>query len=1182
MRAQQRPFHAVRHFALGLILAVETGCQAPAALAPPAAGVGFEVGNNAGAPPPAPQDVVGARIGNLNVQDWSSNSLGGEAVTRLRREAPKPKAPLQAPGFGIKAIGGADAFWPAAGVTLASISGALTGHHAVNGPAWAYRSPIANLQDRIWYLTSNGSNSYVVGVKAQEAPTAGNSIVINLARHVSRGYLALSDDGTRLYAIADNGDFVMVRPAEAPASQVTAISMGAAAVGISPFIDPITTNINDGAARDFVFAATNSGMVYRFLFNGTTLAVSGTPRSVTTGLTTALDGSTTLLLRASPVALNNRVYIGDRGGNLRILNFSDPAPTALTTRYLFTAKPVETSVALDLDTNLVALNVFVPTGSRMAWYAIAGNRVTVSRPLLIDKGTTPEGTLSAFSYTANPTAANLAFGTAASYPDDSSTVLVANTPPNPSLVLPNSNPPSGPDRRVRYNSVGGAQVIRRLDANCLATHFTGNNNWGSADGTLASLPGGTADNGKTMGSAIGPQGELILAGSGESNDGTLRIIPAVSMTNSYGLAGPLLPGRMYRILAEATGRDARSVAYFNAGTPGTGDDFLYWVERPTGRVCRVRRDSGTPQVIETILDDGAGAAGPPASIGPQAPPLLYNISGGDRNCGLSVTANGDVFVGVRNDPSPNDSIIRLRPVGAQWRMDRLYQAAGDDIYVDDLTYDPFTDAVYLACVFSHTVQRFTPPLANTPGPLTIYAGVLNSSGDAANGTDRLSAQINQPSTLTADPSSGDLYIGEFGGRRVKLIYGPTHDTNPNQIFKIAGNGTDGAIGNCNGPMNSNSALGAIGTMRVGPENLALPLIDPFKYLYFYTRTAYYEGRLDYDTVTLPATTKGLMRWNTEWPTTGSVIDAQVRLRVKQTVNSVPRTDLSVASTTYDLQPAVQWSSAGLETATNLPPTHNTTQSSYCQQGDPTEQLTWTAGSQLIYDLSVDSLATTGSGGRFALAITPPNNGLDYHYDGGLAPPSAATNARQSLDFLPHSDGTAGNRPTMRALFSPYTQPSPISAPPTIYADGAIRYVFVYHNNALFRLDFTSATTFDTATVFATTRIGRQGGYLGPLDERLATKSFLPNLTAPLITSSGQAVLLDYRPTAGSWDFSLNRLNGLAAPSSMFTEAFQMNGLAVTPPTGSAISTFATYNSFGGDAGSIYFGLANGRIYRLNF
>jgi hypothetical protein len=432
-----------------------------------------------------------------------------------------------------------------------------------------------------------------------------------------------------------------------------------------------------------------------------------------------------------------------------------------------------------------------------------------------------------------------------------------------------------------------------------------------------------------------------------------------------------------------------------------------------------------------------------------------------------------------------------------------------------------------------------------------------------------------------NPSNGDVYVGEYGGKRVKLIYGPNHSTNPDQIFKIAGNGTDGDIDNCDGPMNSNSALGAIGTMRVGPASLANPTVDPYGYLYFFARTAFYEGRLDYDINSLPATTKGVMRWN-NWPTSGSVVDAQVRMRVQQTVNAVPRPDLDVAATVYGNQAGTAWTSAGLENAANQAPTHNPALAAYCRDGGPSEQLTWTTGTQLTYDLPVDSLTTAGSGGRFALAVVPPSNGLTYHYDGGLSPPSTATNDRLTVDFYPHSHGTAGNRPTMRAIFSPYMQPRPISAPPTIFADGVVKYVYAYHNNAVFRLNFASPTTFNDSTTFATTKIGRQAGIIGTLDERANPKSYLHNLTTPLVTFSGKLVTLDYRPNVGNWNFSLNRLNGLANTGSQFVEAYSFPSQAVTPPLGAPASSYVTYNGWGGDSGSAFFGLANNRIYRLNF
>lgn len=1127
------------------------------------AGLTFAVG---------PGGVPGRLVGD-QVQDWAWGRLGGARLQQARQQVTggPAKAALEAPAFRLQqTLGSGTAAWPNTGVALSAISPLLVGQQALGAPAWAYRAPLfPDLANRIWFLTSNGVTSFLVGVKADQSPTNGNAKVIALGALVSKGWLTLSDDGRRIYVLADNGTLFMVRPELLPGNPLSSVSVGGPAVGISPFIDPILTNPQAGA--ETLFVANNAGQAFRVQWTGAALTISA-GQNLTPGLTTAPDGG--VPFRAPIVAINGRLYAGDRSGRLRVMNW---AANTVSTVPLTTASPVEAPVALELDANLNPSDVFLATGQRMAWVRLATNQVTLSRPLLIDKatGADAEKLLSAATYDANPVA-----NFNARDANDSGTVLVTNDTADTTMLLPNSDPPANPDRRCRLDKVGGADVIRKLNATCTPTYFQGTANWGDANGTDARTGVGVGRHNYCLGMALGPDGEAIFAGAPDGTGGSMRLVASQNMTAGlYGIA-TINANRMYRILTDASGRVARSVAYDDRNTASTADDRLWWVEGPTGKVCFMARATGA--ITEVLIDNNAGNNGPPASIATANAPLSYNINGGDRNAGIVVTPNGDVFVGVRNDGTAGDAILRLRPVGAQWRMDRMYAVAGnDDIYVDDLVYDPFTDRVYLACVFSHKIYRFQPPAGNLADPLDLYAGT-GVNGNAAEGAFRTGAPLSQPSALGVNPTNGDLYVGEYGGKRLKVIYGPSDATYPGQTFKVAGNGTDGSVTNCNGgTMNTNTALGAVGALRLGPTSLAAPTVNPFTRMYMYARTAYYLGNVSSQIDTFAAQARGLLRWDAA-PTSGSLISATLTMRVAGATNNVPRPEVVLAGVTH-ANNATNWTTTTLQTATNRPPSVNLNAPAYCPAGGPTESLNWTDGQSLSYELPTEVMTPTAAG-RISLALVPPaDTGLNLHYDSGLTPPNSPTQ-RQAVHVWSSSNGTAANRPKLTATFSPYTQPNPISSAPTIWSDGgATRFVFVSNNNALFRLDFSSTANYGTNLSYAATRIGRQAGIRGTLDERLAQKAFLYNPSTPLFTVSGRALVVDHRPGLVTWNFSLNRFRALNAPGTMLQDSFAIDNQTVSLLGGLvSTSTYFTYDSWGSDTGYAYGGLANGRIYRLAF
>jgi hypothetical protein len=1181
------------HHHLRTVLAclLVTSCASPPPTTPVSATLD-QAPTAQGNPPPAPwTGPVPARLLGDGVRDYTYERFGGGHLTQVREAAHVDEA---AGTRKVQAIGGADAFWPAGGVALSTIDSVLVGHHAINGPAWAYRSPVARLAGRIWFLTTNGTTSYLVGVKKDQKPNPTTAekaalpadqhpLVYPVGGRVTRGYVVLSDDGLRAYVVTDNGLFVMMNLATG-ATQTA--NMGATAEGVSPFIDPLLTDSQRPGGFDVIFAASADGRIHRFTWNGTALVADGA-KPGTPGLTTALDG-TTRLLSAPPVAIGGQVYYGDRGGYYRRMNY---ATGAVTTVDLSIGAPIELAVALDLDAALTPAHAFLAAGNQVAWVNVGSNAVSLSRPLLLDRSSgtgfgagptaattaTPEGQLGTYTYQGAAIAAN-------KYPVESGTTFEANTPPAATLLLPDS--PT--DLRSVDYKIGGANIINRLVANCTPTYFRGSAGWSNNNTVVVPPGGGTVGQIDTsLGMTIGPEGEVILCG----ND--LRIVPAVAMADAYGRTN-MQPGRMYTLLETktngGTNADARSVAYDDNRTPGNlDDDYLVYTRLDNGTVQRMSRRTG---VIENILVDSNNNAGnngvPPASVGPAATVAIN--TGNDRLAGICITQDGHIYVGARNMGGNNDYILRLRRVGANWEMKTMYSMGNEDLYVDDLCYDPFSNRVYTADVFAHTIQYFTPAPESNPGivnPMAIFCGVRNSNTPLPpDGTLRnaATARLSQPSSITADPTTGDLYVGEYGGARLKVIYGPNHPTNPNEIFTIAGSGGTGTITSCNGPIDNTRTLGAIGGLRIGPVTLADPTTNPYGILHFISRGAYYQGRIQYGFTPMAGTAKGLMRF-TGLPTAGTPINWQLNVTTNAAYDAVPRPDIVTAGNTYRNN-GTAWTIAGLRTTTNYPPAHDPAKSAYCVQGGPTQALNWSANQTLNYKLASSILNLPANAGTLSLAVVPPtNSGFDYYFNGGLTPPSTAT-ARATVDFYSHTNATTTRRPLLTGFTSKMDNPYPIAAPPVVWGQPGQNFVLVGNCNAMFRLNYTSAATFggaSDATVYATTYQGRNSAN-GPVNTLLTPNAFLTNRTVPLMLYGGTMLMLDFKPTGAVTNISLNRFAALNPVNSMFQERADVNVAGLITPLLVNLETpnYMTTDSWGNPSGNAYFGLCNGRIYRLRF
>jgi hypothetical protein len=264
---------------------------------------------------------------------------------------------------------------------------------------------------------------------------------------------------------------------------------------------------------------------------------------------------------------------------------------------------------------------------------------------------------------------------------------------------------------------------------------------------------------------------------------------------------------------------------------------------------------------------------------------------------------------------------------------------------------------------------------------------------------------------------------------------------------------------------------------------------------------------------------------------------------------------------------------------NTPTPNPAIKSTYITGVDGSTALGWTANTTVAtYNVAYQQIPANAN---LTQALVPPSTGTYItHYPSGIGYTGSPVDVT-AVDFNSLTTGTAANRPQLLLTASKYGSPNGILSPPVVYSTGA-NYVYVVNNNALFRLDYSSAANFaNPANVgYSLTRIGR--GTNGTIDTVSVPNNFISNPTPPLLTDLGSVYALDLKAISpGIWSFSLNLFNGLAAPGAMYSAtSYNMDSLAVSVPTYQS-GTYACYDSWGTNVGNAYFGLGNGNIYMVS-
>ena len=1144
----RRPLHG----ALGALLVA--GCAAPPA--PPAT---FGLGALGRASGPAgqgdPRLVPGgyagvpARLVGAGARDWSFGRYGGEAISAARRAA-QPTAT----GRRLMAFG-ATTGWITAGAPGIPLSAFGVTGEAVNAPAWAYRSPVARLVGRVWFLTATG---WLLGVHRDDplnaADPAKQAIKIDLGRPVTRGAVSLSDDGRRAYVVTDDGTLCAV---DLDTGTIRTAALNGAAVGVGVCVDPVLSDAASATGPDYLFTVRNDGTAFRHRWQNGALVQDG-PSVRGVAVDRALDGSTTSLVSAAPVAWGGVVYYGDRAGRLNVLDWRTATPS-LRASFVPGGGPIETAVALRLEGPDVR-DVFATAGARVAWLrlplvAAEQGWTALSRALVIDgaPGAPPEGELADYPLRGTRVVARPA--------DEAATALEAAA--DPGLALPGL----GGDRPVRTATVAAAHVVDATTPVLEPVYGQPGTPRAPAAGADVRTAAGDLEAGLAgpLGLAVGPDGEIYFGGKhrdatlleGQAHEGdTLWMVPARPMADRWGWPD-LEPGKLYPIAgpgapagAPAPGlREPHGVWHDDGATPDVADDALWFAEWRGNTVRRVGPDGRTTR----MLGAGSAAGEHPASATwpgntPLARPHAVCVARGGADPGAVFVAEADHPHLLRYDPATDRASVAVElpaPATGLW-------------------HDRATDAVYIASRTGHRAWRYDlaarvlTPLAGTGAP-----------GHDVDGIPAAAARLDGPEVVTVHPTTGEVYLGEAlgdgapggSGCRVKVV------RPDGTLWTVAGDGglTPAAAGR---PATA-GGLGRVAGLAFGPADLADAGAGPAEALYLTGRDAHQIARLRFPGAS-PGRALGFLQWRLGDAFVGrSLLEATVSLvAAGVTADDPARPELALAGTAYGDGTPGPWRAAGLAPG-NLPAIQADVRGAFDLGTGPEEAVRWEAGRRYGWTLPAERLPTEGT---LALALLPPTGAATHHFpDGGGFVPAAG----QVRAVAFHGTAAADRAPTLDAFVSDYALAGGLASPPAIAASGA--WVYVMSANALFRLDATDPASFLGATRYAASRLGRRPN--GALDETTTPARFVLNPTAPLVTFSNKVYGLELKNGGAAWDFGVNRFDGSAAPGAMLTNSLALDGKGAPRQTYRA-GTFATWDGFGNDFGFLYFGLGDGRVYRV--
>ncbi|MDB5095602.1 MAG: hypothetical protein JWM80_23 [Cyanobacteria bacterium RYN_339] len=1164
-------------------------------------------------------------------RDWSYDRLSGAALTKARKEAEAALGPKQARK--LQAVG-TTMPWGGSGLALSSFAG-VTGH-PTNGPAFAYVCLTAGLSNRVWFLTSTGC---LLGVD-KTTPTSNSGLtaykVVNLGHACTKGFVTITEDALRIYTVSDDGYLIQVKT-DTLAVTALPISAGAsAAVGMSAFIDSVNSSNKN---LETIFAGTNAGVFSSFYYNGTTLSKTATRTGVT--VANAIDGSTTSLVSAGPVVINKVCYYGDRAGYAHILDFNAAAGSDLTTTYLNVGSPIETPPAIDLTGAGVPTDMFLATGFQVSWCQLTGNTVTSvtnSQPLYVDcnAGSAPpsnEGAVSAYAYPSKLSVANVTA-------TDGCTAQYALSPPQ-AFKLYNSVPAL---TSYRTTDIGGSEVIDGASPSVNVIYGSNSNSDLTTYNNFSVVPPSAHGFDNPMGLTFGPEGDTYIGGKGAStSDGiNIKCIPsltyvpgamlwgypgatgfaAMTAKYSYLLAGPDAnptpknpPGYVAGTNPNPKLGETDGVWYDQMGTLGStlalrNDDYLWFACRDNtinnfsgGEIGRVHFGTGNGQTAGKVdILCGKSSAGTAHTVGTNLSPLASQLGG---PYDVVRASNGLIFF----TENTHTHLMAYNPTAANITLGSGGGAvtvnAGMMMAVAAYPTTGYPSGSYTPTTGDYFCNLCLAPGVGTAGSIFVcardtyvvykydfasntiawFAGVPNSSAaQAVSGGLKSAACFYQPGSCVVD-ANNVLYVGEegtsgTGGCRIKEI--PTTGPDAGYCYILAGNGTAPSSIAAGGAVGPAAALGRVYGLMMGPADLAT-FSGTFDHVYATLRDLGSVVRLDFPPATADGA-RGLLNWNLGATYQNVCMISATVSGTTANATTCPRPDLVPISEYFSVNGAgssgVLWASGVTLSCNNVPIVTKPYQLAVntVPGTTATSPTTFAAGQALAYSLPVQNVPATG---RLTLGMVPnASSGYTTHYPWAFNYNPAGNN----VDDVQINGVAAATPPKLTATFSKFQMTSPILSPPAIFVDAGntVKYVFVENTNAIFRLNYSSTATFSAAASSLYSLSGSSRGVVnGPIDATTAPASFIANANHPLFTSSGLVYTIDSRHTGGTnYTFCVNQFNGMNASGSVYQTIKSLGGqtMAAGASNGAA---YATYDSYGFDVGTLYFGLGNDTIYAVS-
>lgn len=1114
------------------------------------------------APPSFTLDAQSAveRLSGKAAADFSLSLIGGaDRFDRARTAAAHGAAAQRR----VQALGDVTANWNSPftpmgggaavirpGVALSQL-GCTTTDKATNGAAIKYAPT-----ERLIVLTREGKLLDLDPVN----PTAGY-VVTNLdsvgpAATFTKTYVSLSSDASKAFVVSDEGN--------AYAIDLTSLVSGAhpvkraplgqgACVGTALFVDPLVS----GGANSVMYAVSNTGFCLRATYTQGSNWANSTFSAGSAGKIS--PGTGTDLVKSAPVALGGHVVVGDRRGNLNMLN---TANNQLRTWVVNPSWPIEAPPAVDVDDNLAITDIFVANGPKLSWVVPATNAVRHGLNALVDRrqasgyGRITPSNVQTYLNTQNQDLQCYTAGDAFSVYStaDASAVLPGSTSKVDPAHLSYGNRVTGQPPRVvhwagaqgvtsprvaeataftaaRFNNPygldwdtdgsvyvanrNGSQVIVKPNSAATVAVWTGvnypldpnrwyelsgindgNNNDYGAKGTITNTR--TTRLKEVRDIAVGNLGMYIAVGGANNQwqTGALLFLPKNGITSAFGYTGL----QTLNLLVLSRNCDPTGVAV-DRRTPGR--DTVYVTSRwgigaPYDRtVLTINSATDTRGTRPDLVELPNADQQDPSDVAV------------DDRGNVLVADPGQVAVTMYYKDTTNSRKWGIANPVLNQRY-TVFNGNTPGVTPWNLCFggnDPQSPGgcMYLGSADyngAHTIYR----MDNT-GAYTLLGGARNTAGSTGDNGPATAARFNGPRGLATD-GVGNIYVADTGNQRIRKM-------------EISG--------------------------YTGPE------------------------------------VRSYVRFNFSSYLDRPIFKATLELTSRYAGTMKP--PLVGVASPYLPGTSTMWTSANVN-GSNAPDINMLEGAATPTVPALNGQGKWAlnAGTKVNFEVPPGAFPA-GSATYLAVGLETPADGSTYYYPTSLDVPATD----KALGFhTPSSGGGGSANPVLKVAFGQTYITRPVLSPPAIFGMGANRKIFVVNANSIFRYDANAANpaAFSASVDFTHGRAARYDAKT--LTTQYAGKTtFQANASPPFIDTSGRVHTLDVYHQ--HWDnaafYALNGFNGASANENMTIGAHlyrDINAMDVyaerLPAT--ADDNAGIYMVSNWSLADAYFGLSNGRLYRI--